>query len=71
MYLEDKFPGGGDEAWCCACRQPIRQGERLVRVAFNNDPTGDRGFTGPYHQACSKPFASLARVINLTPWAGR
>jgi hypothetical protein len=72
MYLEDaSFTGGGpNEKWCPACKQPILQNQRAMRVDFRNDPHGHRGLSGDYHLECSKPFASLAHVINLNPWAG-
>ena len=42
-----------------------------MQVRFNNDPHGFNGTTGVYHAQCGRLFASLARVINLNPWAGR
>jgi hypothetical protein len=57
--------------WCRACKQPIGKDQRATRVEFQSDPDGLKGLTGDYHQACSKPFASLAHVINLNPWGGR
>jgi hypothetical protein len=65
MYCDEALPGGGGEGgpWCRACRQEIRSGESVVRLAFSHDPTGARDLTGPYHAACSKPFASLAHAM--------
>jgi hypothetical protein len=40
-------------------------------VEFQTDPNGTDGLTGDYHLECSKPFASLAYVVNLNPWSGR
>jgi hypothetical protein len=54
--------------WCRACRLPILTGQRAARVDFQTDPHGTDGLTGDYHAECSKPFASMARVINLNPW---
>jgi len=73
MYLEEGFAFGGGHGGpvCRACKKSIQEGERATRVSFNTDPDGARGLTGDYHLACSKPFASLAHVINLNPWGGR
>lgn len=60
--------GGYDGRWCRACKRPILKHERATRVEFNTDPNGADGLTGDYHLACSKPFASLAHVVNLKPW---
>lgn len=63
--------GGGPEGpYCTSCREPIVEGQRGVRIDFNNDPQGHRGLSGLYHEQCSKPFAALARVANLN-WFGR
>lgn len=72
MYLDEDFAAGGGHSgsWCCACKQPIQDGERTKRVDFSNDPTGDKGLTGDYHLLCARPFVSLARVVNLNPWRG-
>jgi hypothetical protein len=40
-----------------------------TNVYFNSDPDGSLGYGGVYHAACSKVFKSLARVINMNPWA--
>jgi hypothetical protein len=68
MYLESSFPGGGGDCECLSCRQPILRDQASTHVAFASDPLGHRGLTGRYHLACSKPFASLARVVNMNPW---
>lgn len=39
-----------------------------MRVRFDND---EHGFSGLYHEPCGKPFASLARVLNISPWDRR
>jgi hypothetical protein len=73
VYLDENFAfgGGGDRVpSCCACKQPIREGERSIRVEFRTDPKGTEGLTGEYHLACGKPFASLARVVNMDIWGG-
>jgi hypothetical protein len=53
---------------CKACRQPIMEGERSTRIDFQNDPDGSAGLSGLYHVLCSKPYQSLARVMNLNIW---
>lgn len=66
----DSMPGGDPHGpWCQACRRPIIQGEPVTRVHFQNDPKGAQGLSGTYHKQCSKPFQSLARVVNLNPWS--
>jgi hypothetical protein len=72
MYLDEGFAFGGGHGGpsCRACNQPILEGERATHISFRSDPDGTRGYTGDYHLACSKPFASLARVINLNPFGG-
>lgn len=70
MPLDGMF--GGDEPrgpWCASCKAAITTGQRSVRVEFASDPHGFRGLTGVYHEACSRPFASLAHVINLTKFS--
>lgn len=73
VYLDEAFAFGGGHSGpsCRACKQPILEGERAMRISFHTDPDGARGLTGEYHLTCSKPFASLARVVNMNPWAGR
>jgi hypothetical protein len=71
MPLDGAF--GGEEPrgpWCASCKAPITKGQRSVRIRFDNDPHGFRGLTGEYHEPCSKPFQSLAHVVNLN-WFGR
>jgi hypothetical protein len=71
MPLDGTF--GGEEPhgpWCASCKAPITDGQRSVRVHFDNDPHGFHGFTGEYHEPCSRPFASMARVMNMN-WFGR
>jgi hypothetical protein len=70
VYFDERaFNGGGrDGPSCRACRQPILESQRTTRIEFQNDPNGSKGLTGDYHLACSRPFASLAHVINLNPW---
>jgi hypothetical protein len=62
--------GGAGGPWCTSCRAPITEEQRSARVHFNHDPHGHKGFTGLYHAECSKPFASMARIINSN-WFGR
>lgn len=67
MPLDGTFRGEEPRGpWCAACKAPITERQRSVRVHFPNDPHGFRGLTGQYHEACSKPFRSLAHIINLT-----
>jgi hypothetical protein len=64
----DPMPSGGSGAhgpWCTSCRAPITTDQRSVRVDFATDPHGHKGLSGLYHEACSKPFASMARAINM------
>jgi hypothetical protein len=69
----DPMPSGGSGPhgpWCMSCRRPITTEQRSVRIHFRIDPHGHRGFSGPYPVQCSKPFESLARVINMD-WYGK
>ncbi len=64
----DAMPGGDPRGpWCKACKQPIGEGQPSTRIHFNTEPD----MSGLYHRSCGKPFAALARVANLDPWAGR
>lgn len=68
LYLEEKTPGSGPMGpFCLCCGRLIARGER-ARVEFRTDPDGADGLTGDYHLICSKPFAALARVINMNMW---
>ena len=70
MYLDEFAKGGGwNNPSCCACRQPIFEGDRTMRVQFDSDPSGAKGLTGEYHAACGRPFASLAHVANMNFWS--
>jgi len=74
MYLDESLyaPGGGEQFRSCrACKEPILQGQQATRVDFQNDPSGVEGLTGEYHAACSKPYASMARAIDLLSRFGR
>jgi hypothetical protein len=68
----DSMPSGGDPhgPWCTSCRAPITAEQRSVRIDFRTDPDGNRGLSGLYHEQCSRPFQSFARIINLD-WFGR
>lgn len=60
----DASPGGDPRGpWCKACRQPIMAGEPSETVQFNTEETRD--MSGLYHKACAKPFASMARALNV------
>lgn len=56
---------GPNGPWCTSCHTPIAPGQKSVRVDFDTDPQGHRGLSGLYHETCGKPFASLARAINM------
>jgi hypothetical protein len=73
VYLKEDQPGGGGahDPWCRSCKEPIRQGQKMVRIHFASDPNGAREMTGPYHAACSKPFDSMAQAINMMSRFGR
>ena len=63
----DATPGGDPRGpWCKACRRPIGETERSMNVRFDNDV---HDLSGLYHEACGRPFASMARVLNLKPWS--
>jgi hypothetical protein len=67
------MPSGGsgpNEPFCTSCRAPIADGQRSIRIDFDNDPHGHRGLSGLYHEQCGRPFASMARVMNMN-WFGR
>jgi hypothetical protein len=72
MPLDGSSFGGGASGrrWCRACRQEILKNQPSTRVEFQSDPNGTDGLTGDYHLQCSKPFVSIARVLNLKPWIG-
>ena len=53
---------------CMACRQPIADGQRATRIDFRTDPDGTGGLSGLYHTVCSRPYQSLARVVNMNVW---
>jgi hypothetical protein len=64
----DATPGGDPRGPLCkACRQPIGVGQPSEMVEFSTPDTRD--MSGMYHRLCARPFASLARVINLKPLA--
>ena len=56
---------GGSGPWCRACKQPIAKSEPATHIHFENDPHGFEGLTGDYHTACSKPFRSIADVLDV------
>jgi hypothetical protein len=62
--------GGGPRRYfsCMACKQPILDGQRATQVEFCTDPDGSAGLSGLYHAPCSRPYQSLARVVNMNPW---
>jgi hypothetical protein len=67
VYLDESFAFGGGQGGpsCRACKKLILEGEPSIRIAFASDPVGAKGYTGEYHSACSKPFVSLARAIDM------
>jgi hypothetical protein len=64
-YVTPAGGGGSNEPWCTRCKTPITRNQRSVRIAFDDDPHGHKGLSGLYHEACSKPFASLARALKV------
>jgi hypothetical protein len=68
MALDGTPDGNPRLPWCRGCRQLIGHGEPATRVYFQTDPEGTEGLTGLYHQPCSRPFQSLARVVNMSTW---
>lgn len=62
---------GGNEPWCLSCKTPITEGEHSVHIHFDHDPHGHQGLSGDYHEACSKPFASIARALQALNVFGR
>jgi hypothetical protein len=72
MYLENFANGGGfGRGWCLSCKQPIDDNEPSTRVEFASDPAGREGLTGDYHVPCSRPYASLARALDMLSRFGR
>ena len=72
VMLFDSSEGGGEGPSgpeCPSCRRPINDSDASERITFPHDPHGHRGLSGLYHVGCAKPFASLARIMNLKPWA--
>jgi hypothetical protein len=66
MPLDGTFRGEEPRGpWCASCKAPISEGQRSVRIRFANDPHGFHGLTGEYHEACSKPFASIANALDM------
>jgi hypothetical protein len=65
LDFNPKWSGGSNDPSCTSCHGPITRDQRSVRLSFPNDPKGYRGFTGLYHEHCSKPFAEFARVLNM------
>jgi len=65
----DASPGGDPRGpWCKACLHPITESQPSLKVHFNDD---EHGFNGLYHEPCGRPYASIARILNLDPWIGR
>ena len=63
MYLNDGFHGGGPQGPLCkACKQPLLKGQPVTRVAFDGKA---QDMSGDYHQACGKPFASMAQALGM------
>ncbi|HUO87728.1 MAG TPA: hypothetical protein VMU08_01035 [Rhizomicrobium sp.] len=73
VFLDEQLSAGGGFGGrsCRACKQPILKGQASTRLAFDQDPNGVKGLTGDYHVACSKPFDSLARALNMLGRFGR
>ena len=59
--------GPWDEPWgasCKSCQMPIFEGQPSEDVHF---PEGSESasMSGTYHAECAKPFASIARAMNM------
>jgi hypothetical protein len=66
MPLDGSFRGEEPLGpWCTSCKTPIAAGQKSVRVSFAHDPHGFGGLTGEYHEACSKPFVSMANALDM------
>lgn len=65
MDFDPRWGDGSNDPWCKHCNRPITSEQERVRVDFPNDPHGFKGLSGLYHLACSKPFASMARAMNM------
>lgn len=65
MDFDPRWGDGSNDPWCQHCKQPITSEQKSVRVDFANDPHGFDGLSGLYHAACGKPFASIARAMNM------
>ncbi len=65
MDYDPRWGDGSNDPWCTHCRQPITPKQQSVRVDFPHDPHGFRGLSGLYHAECGKPFASMARAMNM------
>ncbi|HEX8055886.1 MAG TPA: hypothetical protein VF481_04455 [Novosphingobium sp.] len=61
------FTPSGDEPWgiCCKnCRLPIFPDQESQEVRFPDD-SESATMSGTYHVECARPFAGLARALNL------
>jgi hypothetical protein len=63
--FDPRWSGGSNDPTCTSCKGPITAQQRSVRIDFANDPHGYRGFSGLYHEECSKPFQSLAHAMKV------
>jgi hypothetical protein len=65
-YADRPGPSG---PWCKRCVLPIAEGEASEYIQFINDPEGKlRDLDGLYHVRCAEPYASLARILNISSW---
>jgi hypothetical protein len=73
VYLDEPYFSGGGHfgPTCRSCKEPILKGHHGTRVEFASDPSGMKGLTGDYHITCAKPFASMAKAINMLSRFGR
>ena len=60
----DMTRGGGSyhADFCKGCGQPILDGQPTTTVRFIDNQY--ESFNGLYHAQCSRPWASLARILN-------
>lgn len=68
MPFDGTYEGDPRDLHCKACREPIMDRERAVRIDFRHGNAETRGMSGLYHRECSKPFDSFAAILNMDPW---
>lgn len=70
MLIDTSLPfGPGHERICHKCKLIIEPGQRTETIKCS--VPGSEWVSGTYHEACSKPFASMVRAMNmLSRWHG-